>query len=432
MADKNGNNQFFTDEPQDGLTPRKELEPPDGLTRAFALETAGKEPVERCEERSAIREVPAGLFVWRMLRPLLILLISALLVWLVGSFAYNYINDNYVAPVESDTAAVKTIEIKTGSSLSRIATLLYEEGIIRNKLVFQLYVDFNDMSSKLQAGTYDLSPGMTIDEIMETLAAGDGAEDVIKIVFTEGMTIEEMAGVLVEKRMFDETERREFLALCNDTEEFDGYSFIAALPDTALQDGRTYLLEGYLFPDTYEFYTDAAPKDVITKLLSRFDEKFTLDFEERAEALGMTVDQVVSLASIVQWEALQGDFKKVSAVFHNRLAIEMPLQSCATLRYVTGVKKLAYSSKELAIESPYNTYKIGSLPIGPISNPGVQAIGAALYPDEEYVAAEYLFFCNRSPDSGELVFAQTLDQHNANKAAYNAAAGTNTYDTTED
>ena len=113
-----------------------------------------------------------GVLVWQMLRPALILLISVALVWLVGSAGYRYVVNNYISPVESDTATVKTVQIKAGPSLSGIATQLHDEGIIRNKLVFQLYVDFNDNSSMLQAGPYDLSPGMTIEEIMNTLVAG--------------------------------------------------------------------------------------------------------------------------------------------------------------------------------------------------------------------------------------------------------------------
>jgi UPF0755 protein len=426
-----GHNQFMGEGPRDD---RQQIGAPDDQTRAFSLDTAGKEPPERCEERSAIRDLPAGVLVWRMLRPLLILAISAALVWFLGSFGYRYVMQNYIAPVENDKSTVRTVQIKTGASLSAIASLLHDEGIIRNKLVFQLYVDFNDMSSKLQAGTYDLSPGMTIEEIMETLVAGDGGKEILKITLTEGMTANDMASTLVSKGLLSAAESREFLQLCNDAEAFDDYAFIAVLPDTAQQDGRRYLLEGYLFPDTYEFYADATPEDVIRKLLSRFDEIFTLTYEERAQELGMTIDEVVTLASVIQWEAMPGDFKKVSAVFSNRLAIEMPLQSCATLRYVTGEKKLAYSAVELSIESPYNTYQIRGLPIGPVSNPGRDAIVATLYPDETFMAEgeQYYYFCNKTPDSTELAFARTLEEHNANKAAYNAAAGTDTYDTDQE
>lgn len=433
MADRRDHNEFMDEERKqraDGM----ELDMSNTQTHAFSLETTGKEPPERCEERNAIREDPTGVLVWRMLRPLLILLVSAAVVWLLGSFGYRYVSDNYFAPVESEKTTVKTIEIKTGSSLSKIATLLYEEGIIRNKLVFQMYVDFNDMSSKLQAGTYELSPGMQIEEIMETLVAGDGGEEIVRVTLTEGMNAYDMARTLMNKGVFNDAERREFLQLCNDPTAFDDYSFIAALPDTATQDGRRYLLEGYLFPDTYDFYAAATPKDVIIKLLNRFDEKFALEYEDRAAELGMTIDQVVTLASIIEWEAQPGDFKKVSAVFHNRIAIDMSLGSDATLSYIFGDKKLTHTSEEREIESPYNTYRIKGLPIGPISNPGQQAIEAALYPDEEYMVdgQEYYYFCNKSPDSTELAFARTLEEHNANKAAYNELAGTNTYDPNED
>ena len=316
MADDRNHNQYMSDDPpRNGR--RDQMELPDGHTRAFSIEPAGKEPLERCEERSSIRDLSTGMMVWRMLRPLLILLISVALVWLVGSAGYRYVVNNYIAPVESDTSTVKTVQVKAGSSLSGIASLLHEEGIIRNKLVFQLYVDFNDMSSKLQAGTYDLSPGMTIEEVMETLVAGDGEETILKITFTEGMTVTDIADTLVNKGMFTNAERQEFYVLCNDKDTFaDDYTFIAALPDTAQEDGRKYLLEGYLFPDTYEFYADATPEQVIRKLLDRFDDIFKLTYEERAEDLGMTIDQVITLASIIEWEAQTDDFTKVSAVFY--------------------------------------------------------------------------------------------------------------------
>jgi UPF0755 protein len=370
-----------------------------------------------------------GVLVWQMLRPVLILLISVALVWLLGSAGYRYVVDNYFSPVESDTSTVKTVQIKAGSSLSGIATQLHDEGIIRNKLVFQLYVDFNDNSSMLQAGPYDLSPGMTIEEIMNTLVAGP---EVVRITFTEGMTAADMADSLVNKGVFDSTERSEFLTLCNDTTAFDDYSFIAALPDTAQADGRRYLLEGYLFPDTYDFYTKSTPEDVIRKLLNRFSVIFKQAYEARAAELGMTVDQIVTLASIIEWEAQPSDFQRVSAVFYNRLNTNMSLGSDATLSYIYGTKKLTHSSEERAIESPYNTYKIKGLPIAPISNPGKDAIVAALNPDQDFVSDGYLYFCNMRPDSTELAFARTLAEHNANKAAYNAAAGEDTYDTDDE
>jgi UPF0755 protein len=134
--------------------------------------------------------------------------------------------------------------------------------------------------------------------------------------------------------------------------------------------------------------------------------------------MGMTVDEAMTLASIIEWEALPKDFKKVSAVFHNRLDADMRLDSCASLRYVTGLKKFVYTAEEQKIDSPYNTYKITGLPIGPIANPGQKAIEAALYPDEDFMSEGYLYFCNKDPKTGDLAFAKTLKEHEANVAEY--------------
>ena len=145
------------------------VEPPNGTDR-LVIDGSRKEPSERSEERGAINANPAASFLWRVLRPLLILVASAALIIFCGIKLYNYIEDSYFAPVDASATELKTVEIKTGSSLSTISSVLYEEGIIRNKFVFQMYVDFNDMGSSLLAGTYELSPGMTMEEIVELLA----------------------------------------------------------------------------------------------------------------------------------------------------------------------------------------------------------------------------------------------------------------------
>ena len=418
MADK-GNNDFLGDnEETRAFSPVTGTSDADGETKAFLLDGGPKEPLEKCEERGSLREYTAGFMAWRFLKPLLILVLSLGLVTVLGITLFNHLENNYFAPVSADTSEYKQVEIKTGSSLSGIATLLYEQGIIRNKFMFQLYADFNDKASNLQAGKYQLSPGMTLKQIMDILAAGDGGRKTIKITFTEGMTAEDIDTKLKTEGVFDDTEYNDFLSLCNNAGEFSDYKFITALSETANLDGRKYLLEGYLFPDTYEFYMDATPKDVIEKLLDRFDNVFTLQFEDRAKEKNMTIDQVMTLASIIEWEALPKDFKKVSAVFYNRLDKDMQLDSCATLRYVTGLKKFVYNEEERKTDSPYNTYKVTGLPIGPIANPGQKAIEAALYPDEDFMAQGYLYFCNKDPQTGDLAFAKDLKEHEANVAQY--------------
>lgn len=391
----------------------------EGETRQFSMDGNEREPAEMAEERSSLRDYTLPALLWKFGRPALLLILSAALVVWLGFTAYGYVKSNYFDPAGADPSAVKTVQIKTGSSLSTIASKLYDEGIIRNKFVFQMYADFNDKGSKMQAGTYQLSPAMTMDEIIAVLSAGDGGRKVIKITFTEGMTIEDMANTLADKGVFNADKKDEFLKLCNDPYNFSGdYDFIALLVDDPNLQQRKYALEGYLFPDTYEIYADATPEVVIKKLLDRFNNIFTLDYEGKAKELDMSVDQVMALASMIEWEGLPQDFKKISSVFHNRLKTNMPMQSGATLRYITGNKKLFYTDEELKIESPYNTENNKGLPIGAVCNPGKQAIEAALFPDEQFVKDKYLYFCNEAPDSGKLVFAKTLKEHNANVAHY--------------
>ncbi|MBT3318516.1 MAG: endolytic transglycosylase MltG [Clostridia bacterium] len=411
---------------------QKDAQEPGGETKAFDSVNSksgkdaksqitvenGKAPVERCEERGAIKNYTPLSMIWKVLRPLLIFVVSAGLIVYLGITAYRYVENSYFAPVDADSTISKTIEIKTGSSLSTIATTLHEEGIIRNKLVFQLYVDLKDMASSLIAGEYAFSPSMSMDDIIKMLGDGDGGRQIVKVTFTEGMTIENIADAIENKGIFSEDQKLEFLELCNDTSEFSDFKFIKAIVSRPNVAKRKYLLEGYLFPDTYEFYIDESPKDIIVRLLTRFDTIFTLSYEDRANEIGMSIDEIITLASLIEWEALPNDYGKVSAVFYNRLSNEMTLDSCATMRYVTGEKKFVYTSIELEIDSPYNTYMYAGLPVGPVANPGQKAIEAALSPNEEYVSDGYLYFCNKEAGTDDLAFARTLEEHNANVEMY--------------
>ena len=181
---------------------------------------------------------------------------------------------------------------------------------------------------------------------------------------------------------------------------------------------RKYLLEGYLAPNTYEIYTSATPTDVLKKLLDQTDAVFSYEWQERATEIGMSVDQVLTMASLIEKEAKTADFAKVSAVFYNRLKNNMNLGSDVTIHYITGERRMSLRDSDLAIDSPYNTYKYAGLPLGPICNPSSNAIQAALYPDETFIAEKYLYFCSKDPNTGELVFSKTLEEHNAAVAIY--------------
>ena len=175
-----------------------------------------------------------------------------------------------------------------------------------------------------------------------------------------------------------------------------------------------------MFPDTYEAYIDAGAETIINRMLLRFNNIFSEEYVTRAQELNMTIDEVVTLASMIEREAaVEGDFAKVSAVFHNRLKAEQKLESCATLQYVHLTNKYEYNAEERATPSPYNTYLYAGLPAGPVCNPGKRAIEAALWPNEEYLSEDYRFFCNMElPRNKALAFAKTLREHEENLSKY--------------
>lgn len=362
--------------------------------------------------------------IWLTCRPACVVILSAVFVILAARFAVNYVLSNYIDPVDTSDATPIEVVIPSSSSASSIARILYtaggqdEPGLIANTAVFKVYVDFVGKANTMKAGTYILSRNMSVKQIVDVICAGNPPKKTLRFTIPEGYTVEDMVAVLVEKGLFTDGGTA-IRALAKTGEAFRNFAFVA---DAALKNGgaRGYVLEGYLFPDTYEVYVDASAETVLTRMLNRFNEIFTDEYLARAAELGMSLDQVVTLASLIEREAqIDGDFAKVSAVFHNRLTGSMPLQSCASLSYVLRVKKYTFTDAELKTESPYNTYLYGGLPAGPICNPGKAAITAALYPNEEYRAQGYLYFCNGNPAvSKELVFAKTYEEHQNNVRTY--------------
>jgi len=347
--------------------------------------------------------------LWRVIRPLLVLAGSLLVVVGVISTAWNAVYDTYLAPPDRENPTQIAFNVESGQSLTRVANNLEAAGLIRNRTVFKYYCDFAGMGQKIQAGSYMLKPSMTMSEIAEQLTMGDGNPIVRNITLIPGWTIEEFAASLVEKGVL--VDSAEFLELCRTGEKFRDYYYIddVLASRNALQ--RKYILEGYLAPDTYEVYVTATAEDIIRKLLSQTDRVYPAAYQSRADELGMTMDEIVTLASLIQKEARDADFAKTSAVFHNRLKKGMKLQSDVTIHYVTGLRKMSLNNNDLALSSPYNTYQVAGLPLGPICSPSEKAIQAALYPDETFVAENYLYFCAKDPESGELHFSRTLAEH---------------------
>ena len=354
--------------------------------------------------------------LWGILRPVLITLAVLVLTAGICITVWNKLYGEFAAPVDQEDATEYSFEITSGQSLNRVSANLEEAGLIRSKTVFKYYCDFAGMAQKIQTGTYSLKKDMTMTEIADRLTTGDGNPLVRNITLIPGETVEEFAAKLVKNGVLEDD--KAFLAACRDGKAFREYYYIDDVLTSGHPEERKYVLEGYLSPNTYEVYVTASAEEIIRKLLSQTEAAFPVELQDRAEELGLTMDQTLTLASMIEKEAKESDFARVSAVFHNRLKANMRLESDVTIHYITGIRKMALADSDLTVNSPYNTYQVNGLPVGPICNPSPAAIRAALYPDETMITEKYLYFCAKEPESGELYFSKTLDQHRRAVEAY--------------
>ena len=354
--------------------------------------------------------------LWHILRPVLVGLTVLVLVIGIGMTVWNKLYGSFLAPVDPADEAEYTFEIQSGQSLNRVASNLESADLIRSKTIFKYYCDFAGMAQKIQTGTYSLKKDMTMTEIADRLTTGDGNPLVRNITLIPGETVEEFAAKLLKNGVLEDD--KAFLAACRDGKAFREYYYIDDVLTSGHPEERKYVLEGYLSPNTYEVYVTASAEEIIRKLLSQTEAAFPVELQDRAEELGLTMDQTLTLASLIEKEAKESDFARVSAVFHNRLKANMRLESDVTIHYITGIRKMALADSDLTVNSPYNTYQVNGLPVGPICNPSPAAIRAALYPDETMIAEKYLYFCAKEPESGELYFSKTLDQHRRAVEAY--------------
>lgn len=354
--------------------------------------------------------------LWNILRPILIA--CATLVVVIGLIytGWTKIYDGFLSPMEPGSTEEVGFTVENGQSLTKVSNNLEAAGLIHNRSVFKYYCDFAGMGQKIQAGSYKLTRSMTMSEIADQLTTGDGNPIVRNITLIPGWTVEDFAEKLASDGVV--ADKNAFLELCKTGDAFTDYYYIADVKATANASKRRYILEGYLAPNTYEVYMTATDEEILRKLLSQTEAVFPADYQTRATELGMTMDEVVTLASLIEKEAKAADFTKVSAVFHNRLKQNIKLGSDVTIHYITGVRKMNLTNSDLQIDSPYNTYKYAGLPVGPICNPSAEAITAALYPDETYVAENYLYFCSKDPESGELYFSKTQAEHDQAVAIY--------------
>ena len=372
-------------------------------------------------------------WLWKLLRPVLIFLCSVLVVIGMVSVGYNRIYGAFFAPVSTDSASTVSFQIENGETVSRIGARLEEANLLRDQRVFRYMVQFRGLTNSLSYGTFSLSPGMSVDQIIDELTSDSQTNERV-ITIVPGWTCDDIAEYLVSVGALKNTQ--DFLKLCNDVDRFVGNSY--ALHDAQNNGrlaGRKYALEGYLAPDTYRIFITATPESIIRTLLNQhnkvIDDVFYTDRTEYyADEEGiyhevetydntLSMDEIVTLASMIEKEAgNREDYGRVSAVFHNRLKLGWKLESDPTATYLSRQHKLALTEAETSQQNGYNTYYVPGLPVGPICNPSVAALEAAMSPDMDYIEQGYLYFCATEPTSGTLAFAITQEEHNANVARY--------------
>lgn len=298
------------------------------------------------------------------------------------------------------------ITVPKGASSAKVGQILEEAGLIHNATVFRYWLRYHELDGKIQAGDYVLSPAYDLSEIVDKLVVGDVHRETLRFTIPEGLFITDIAERLAKQEIVD---KERFLELASDLSLWQDYWFVRELPS-----GLELPLEGYLFPNTYEIFAAEENREelIIAIMLHQFEKVFTQEMREQVEAMGMSVHEAVTLASIVEKEAIvEHERPIIAGVFLNRLERPMLLQSCATVNYILGdftIREL--STEQMAIKSPYNTYVTQGLPPGPIAGPGRASLEAVAWPEK----TDYLYFVAKDDGSSEHYFGKTYAEHSAN------------------
>lgn len=296
--------------------------------------------------------------------------------------------------------------------LSGVSAVLSQEKLIRNERVFQFYVLLTGQKNNLKAGDYAFHSNASVSEIVSQLKAGKRGDEVA-VTLIEGWNLRQVVAAFNEKNILitEQDLNQAFRDVV--TEELTGVREKTVLSEGIDLTDATITAEGYIYPDTYQFFVNATAKEIVLKTRSNMLSKLTSDDLEAIAASKYTFHQIVTLSSIVEKEvAHKEDRKIVAGIFLNRLAQRYPLQSDATVNYVTNKKDVTPSAGDLATQSAYNTYQHPGLPPGPISNPSISSIEAVLFP----TSSNYLFFLTTV--EGETVFGRTYEEHLKNKAEH--------------
>lgn len=353
----------------------------------------------------------------RIVRRITVVILAVfLLVIATGSaLAYVFVKRS-VEPIDPTSTETVEVEVPYGVGSGYIGELLEEKGLVRSSTIFRLYTRFKNESS-FQAGTYTLSPSLSLDEMISTLKTGKViVVPDIKLVIPEGFTIDQVTARLAKtadlpkEQISEKLSDREYIrSLVNQHE---------MLTEEVLADGIYHPLEGYLFPATYEFNKGVTLEEIIEDMLEP-TERLYQENKSQIAASGRTFHELLALASVVEKEAVTSeDRKEIAGVFENRLADGMKLQSDPTVWYGTGESSIFTTFADLENDSLYNTYRYGGIPIGPIASVSRDAFEATLNPND----TENYYFYARPPredfPKGEVLFEVSYEDHQKNVSKY--------------
>jgi UPF0755 protein len=348
-----------------------------------------------------------------------ILLVLFSIIIIVGIAAVILGLNYYNKQIENGTGngEIITVSIPEGSTTTDIAAILEKNELIESELIFRIYIRLNPLAEVLKAGEYELSNNMSIPEIVTKLQEGTLAQGV-RVTLIEGYTAEEIVTEITNRYENSPNSQSEL--------DLNTFKSIINNPDSAEFSESTKLklsqtkpagvsLEGFLYPDTYEFSAKITEIEIIEFLVSNFFSRLESEGIEITSYDTNEFYELLILASIVEKESFTNDERPIIAsVFLNRLEIGMLLQSDATLNYETGNDSARLSSSELQIDSAYNTYKYPGLTPTPIANPRIDSILAVIEPAD----TNYYYFLHEQDGSGQVHFAETFAEHNKNVARY--------------
>ncbi len=340
-------------------------------------------------------------------------MIALLVIVLVGGFfTWNYIKGE-TQPVDTAQTELVSFEIEQGASVKEVSKALEKEGIIRNSKLFNFYLKFKNVSG-FKSGLYHVSKSMTLDEIIAELSGQgkDKDQNATKVLIREGEQLTEIAKEVEKSTKYS---AEDFMAKVQD-EDFLRY-LVQKFPKLLTQSYNgyqvKYVLEGYLFPATYDMNDSKTLQMLITEMVAKTDEVMS-KYYDKILASDYTLQEIMAMASLIEKEGTKlEDRKKISSVFHNRIKENMKLQTDVSVQYALGEHKEALSLSDLEVDSPYNLYQNYGVGPGPYNSPSEDAIVAALEPEK----TDYLYFL-ADIKTKEIYYAKTYEEHLELKAKY--------------